>query len=157
VGRIVGYGPMHSADAPTPSADNRTFFADLAGTNPFLQTSAGQAEKVGFEFRPLRQRLFQNRSPAPLNPRRKALWGAICRIDLCTSTSTGQAENILQGLFFSRPPYFRAMIRFSENHKRTVLRTRFHAPDFESRSLGRARREKDRSFIDLNLATPANH
>jgi hypothetical protein len=47
------------------------------------------------------------------------------------------------------------MIRFSENHKRTVLRTRFHAPDFESRSHGRARREKDRSFIDLNLATPA--
>jgi hypothetical protein len=55
VGRIVGYGPI-SADAPTPSADNRTFFADLAGTNPFLQTSAGQAEKVGFEFGPLRQR-----------------------------------------------------------------------------------------------------
>jgi hypothetical protein len=53
---------MHSADAPTPSADNRTFFADLAGTNPFLQTSAGQAEKVGFEF-----------GPRSANPRSKPL------------------------------------------------------------------------------------
>src|SRR5580704_8854927 len=33
--------------------------------------------------------------------------------------------------FFSKPPYFRPMLRFSENYKRSLLRTRFHVPDFE--------------------------
>jgi hypothetical protein len=80
---------------------------------------------------------FPKRSPRLLSPRRKALVGAICRIDLCTSIPTGEAENILHGLFFSRPLYFRSVIRFSENHKRSVFRTRLHPPDFESRSLGR--------------------
>jgi hypothetical protein len=92
-----------------------------------------------------------------LEPQAKGIIGSFCGIDLCTFIPAGQAKNILQGLFFSRPQYFQPMIRFWENHKRMALRTRFHAPDFESRSLGRARRENDRSFIDLNLATPANY
>ena len=52
------------------------------------------------------------------------------------------------GRFFSRPLYFRSMIRFSEDRKRMVLRMRFHVPEFESRSLSRARRKMiDHSLI----------
>ena len=77
-----------------------------------------------------------------LEPRRKALLAAICASISAPPYLRGRPDAFSRALFL-QTSVLSAKATVLGKPQKSVLCTRYHAPDLEGRSLGRARREND--------------